>query len=95
MELIELSFTILSIFAFYFFISKRASLPSFRIIGLIISIIINILVAIFTLSIGILSLGFINIFYVFLNGYGILNCYLEINKNKEAGRNLNNEITEM
>ncbi len=82
MEPIEWTFTILSFIAFYFFISKRASAPSFRVIGLMMSIVINILVAIFTLSIGVLSLGLINIFYVFLNGYGILNCLLEIRKSK-------------
>ncbi len=94
MELIEWAFTILSFIAFYFFISKKASLPSFRIIGLIISIIISILVAIFTLSIGVLSIGIINICYIFLNGYGILNCYSEIKKNKNEV-NLNGKITKM
>ncbi len=81
MELIEWAFTILSFIAFYFFISKRASQPSFRIIGLIMSIIISFLVSIFTFSIGVLSIAIINFCYIFLNGYGILNCYLEIRKN--------------
>ena len=80
MEFIEWAFTILSFIAFYFFISKKASQPCFRIIGWIISIIINLLMALFTLSIGVLSLGVINICYVFLNGYGIFTCYVEMNK---------------
>ena len=87
MELIEWIFTILSFIAFYFFISKKASLPSFRIIGLVLSTIINFLVAVFTLSIGVLSLGAINFIYVFLNAYGILNCYLEIKKNDNKKQN--------
>lgn len=82
MEIIEWVFTILSFIAFYFFISKRASQPNFRIIGLIMSIIISILVSIFTFSIGVLSLAIIHLCYIFLNGYGILTCYLEIRKNK-------------
>ena len=41
MELIEWAFTVLSFISFYFFISKKASQPSFRIIGLILSIIIS------------------------------------------------------
>ena len=80
MEFIEWTFTFLSFISFYFFISKKASHPSFRIIGWIISIIINLLMALFTLSIGVLSLGVINICYVFLNGYGIFTCYVEMNK---------------
>jgi len=84
MELIEWIFIILSFIAFYFFIGKKASQPSFRIIGWVISITINFLIAIFTLSIGVLSLGIINICYVFLNGYGILNCYTEIQKKKKS-----------
>lgn len=83
MEPIEWVFTILSFIAFYFFISKKASMPSYRLIGLILSTIINLLIAIFTFSIGVLSLGTINLIYVFLNGYGMLNCYLEIRKNKK------------
>jgi hypothetical protein len=83
MELIEWVFTILSFIAFYFFISKKASLPSFRIIGLILSMVIAILMVIFTFSIGVLSLGVINTCYVFLNGYGVLNCYKEIKSNKK------------
>ena len=83
MELIEWTFTILSFIAFYFFISKKASQPNYRIIGLILSIIIAILMAIFTFSIGVLSLGIINTCYIFLNGYGIYNCYKEIMSNKK------------
>ena len=83
MELIEWTFTILSFIAFYFFISKKASRPNYRIIGLILSIIIAILMAIFTLSIGVLSLGIINTCYIFLNGYGIYNCYKEIKIEKK------------
>ena len=83
MELIEWAFTILSFIAFYFFISKKASQPKFRIIGLILSIIISILMAIFSFSIGVLSLGIINTCYIFLNGYGIFNCYMEIKSNKK------------
>jgi len=83
MELIEWIFTILSFICFYFFVSKKASQPSFRIIGWVLSIIINFLVTIFTLSIGVLSLGIINLCYVFLNGYGIFNCYQEIKRKKK------------
>ncbi|MFW9988792.1 MAG: hypothetical protein ACFFC3_09070 [Candidatus Odinarchaeota archaeon] len=84
MEIIEWIFTILSFFAFYFFVSKKASKPSFRIIGWIVSIIINFLIAIFTFSIGVISLGVINTFYVVLNGYGIFNCYYELKNNKNT-----------
>ncbi len=80
MDVIEWKFTVLSFISFFFFISKKASQPSFRIIGWIISIIINLLLALFTLSIGVLSLRVINIFYVFLDGYGIFTCYVEINR---------------
>ncbi|MFX1274478.1 MAG: hypothetical protein ACFFBP_01045 [Promethearchaeota archaeon] len=73
--------------AFYFFVSKKASQPNIRIIGWVMSIIINFLMAVFTLSIGVLSIGVINICYVFLNGYGILNCYIEIKK-KDKKSNL-------
>ncbi len=83
MEPIEWIFTILSFIAFYFFISKKASQAKFRIIGLILSIIIAILMAIFSFSIEVLSLGVINICYIFLNGYGIYNCYKEIKLNKK------------
>ncbi|TFF94595.1 MAG: hypothetical protein EU544_04280 [Promethearchaeota archaeon] len=83
MELIEWIFTVLSFIAFYFFISKKASQASFRIIGLLLSIVINILISIFTFSIGVFSLWFVNLIYVFLNGFGILNCYIEI-KSKKA-----------
>lgn len=83
MELIEWAFTILSFIASYFFISKKASQPSFRIIGLIMSIIISLLVSIFTFSIGVLSIAIINLCYIFLNGYGICNCCLEIRKKKK------------
>jgi len=83
MEPIEWVFTILSFIAFYFFISKRAGQAKFRIIGLILSIIIAILMAIFSFSIEVLSLGIINTCYVFLNGYGIYNCYKEIKLNKK------------
>ncbi|MFX1329720.1 MAG: hypothetical protein ACFE91_16445, partial [Promethearchaeota archaeon] len=53
------------------------------IIGLILSIIIAILMAIFSFSIEVLSLGVINTCYVFLNGYGIYNCYKEIKLNRQ------------
>ncbi|MFX1587586.1 MAG: hypothetical protein ACFFC1_05480, partial [Promethearchaeota archaeon] len=76
-------FTILSFIAFYFFISKRAGQANFRIIGLILSIIIAILMAIFSFSIEVLSLGVINTCYVFLNGYGIYNCFKEIKLNRQ------------
>ena len=90
MELIEWTFTLLSFFAFYFFISKKASLPSFRLIGLVLSNIISGLMAIFSFSIGIFSIGFINTCYIFLNSYGIINCCREIRKNKKN----TNEIQE-
>jgi len=80
MEFIEWTFTSLSFISFYFFISKKASYPSFRIIGWIISIVINSLMALFILSIGVLSLGVINICYVFLDGFGIFTCYVDINR---------------
>jgi len=84
MELIEWAFTILSFIAFYFFVSKKASQANFRIIGLVLSMIIGVLIAIFSFSIGVLSLGIINTCYIFLNGYGIFNCYKEIRlKHKE------------
>lgn len=82
MDMIEWAFTILSFIAFYFFISKRASKPGFRIIGLILSIIISLLISIFAFSIGVLSIALINLSYIFLNGYGIVNCYLELRKSK-------------
>ncbi|MFX0072379.1 MAG: hypothetical protein ACFFAO_14940 [Candidatus Hermodarchaeota archaeon] len=84
MELIEWAFTILSFISFYFFISKKASEPSFRIIGLILSIIISILVSIFTFSIGVMSLAIINLLYVGLTAFGIFNCCLEIRRNKKS-----------
>lgn len=87
MELIEWVFTILSFVAFYFFVSKKASQPNFRLIGWIIAIIINLLIAIFTFSIGVISLGIINSCYVALNGYGIFNCYSEMKKNKTTENN--------
>lgn len=80
MEPIEWVFTILSFVAFYFFISKKASQPSYRLIGLVISILISLLMAIFAFSINVLSIAIINIVYIGLNGYGILNCILEIRK---------------
>ena len=83
MELIEWTFTILSFIAFYFFISKKASQPNFRIIGLILSMIIAILMAVFSFSIEVLSLGIINTCYIFLNGYGVFNCYKEIMSEKK------------
>jgi hypothetical protein len=46
--------------------------------------------ALFTLSIGVLSLGVINICYVFLNGYGIFTCYVEMNK--ESVKNIVQKI---
>ena len=83
MELIEWTFTILSFIAFYFFISKKVSQPNFRIIGLILSMIIAILMAVFSFSIEVLSLGIINTCYIFLNGYGVFNCYKEIMSEKK------------
>ncbi len=83
MELIEWTFTILSFIAFYFFISKKAGQPNFRIIGLILSMIIAILMAVFSFSIEVLSLGIINTCYIFLNGYGVFNCYKEIMSEKK------------
>jgi len=68
MELIEWIFTILSFIAFYFFISKEASQPNFRMIGLILSLIIAILMAIFSFSNDIFSIGIINACYCVLNG---------------------------
>jgi hypothetical protein len=50
---------------------------------LILSIIISILVSIFSFSIGVMSLAFINLCYVFLNGYGIYNCTKEIKLNRK------------
>ena len=82
MEIIEWAFIILSFIAFYFFVSKNASNPSFRIIGLILSIIIVILISIFSFSIGVLSLALINLCYIFLNGYVIFNCFKEIKLNR-------------
>jgi hypothetical protein len=78
MQLIEWAFTILSFIAYYFFISKKASKPGFRIIGLILSLIIGILIAIFSFSIGVISVGILNICSFFLNSYGIFNCIKEI-----------------
>lgn len=83
MEVIEWAFIILSFIAFYFFVSKNASKPRFRIIGLILSIIISILISIFSFSIGVLSLALINLCYVFLNAYGIFNCFKEIKSNRQ------------
>jgi len=83
MEVIEWVFIILSFIAFYFFIGKKASKPSFRVIGFILSIIIAILITIFSFSIGVLSLAFINLCYVFLNGYGMFNCFKEIKSNRQ------------
>lgn len=89
MEIIEWAFIILSFIAFYFFVSKKASNPSFRIIGLILSIIIAILISIFSFSIVVLSLALINLCYIFLNGYGIFNCFKEIKLNRQKLENHN------
>ena len=89
MEIIEWAFIILSFIAFYFFVSKNASNHSFRIIGLILSIIIAILISIFSFSIGVLSLALINLCYIFLNGYGIFNCFKEIKLNRQKLENHN------
>lgn len=83
MEVIEWVFIILSFIAFYFFIGKNASKPNFRVIGFILSIIIAILITIFSFSIGVLSLALINLCYVFLNGYGMFNCFKEIKLNRQ------------
>ncbi len=82
MEPIEWIFTIISFASFYFFVSKKAGEAKFRIIGLLLSIVINILVSIFSFSIGVLSIGIINACYVFLTSIGIINCYLEIKNNR-------------
>jgi len=87
MEPIEWVFTIISFASFYFFISKKAGEANFRIIGLLLSIVINILVSIFSFSIGVLSIGIINICYVFLTSIGIMNCYLEIKNNRIRFKN--------
>ncbi|MBD3255300.1 MAG: hypothetical protein GF383_09420 [Candidatus Lokiarchaeota archaeon] len=83
MQLIEWAFTILSFVSFYFFIGKRASKANFRLIGFLLSIIISILLSIFSFSIGVLSIGIIQLCYIFLSSYGMINCILEIRKNKK------------
>jgi len=78
MEIIEWVFTILSFIAYYFFISKKANKPNFRIIGLILSMVISILISIFSFSIGVISIGILNICSLILTGYGIYTCSLQI-----------------
>lgn len=92
MELIEWVFTILSFVAFYFFVSKKAGQANFRIIGLILSSIIGILIAMFCFSIGVLSLAIINICYLFLNSYGIYNCWKEIKVKKPIRNTTSNNL---
>jgi len=81
LEPIEWAFTILSFIAFYFFFGKKASQPSFRLKGFVLSVIISILMSIFCFSIGVLSIAIINIIYTFLNLIGIYNCYNESRSN--------------
>jgi hypothetical protein len=90
MELIEWIFTILSFVAYYFFIGKKASEPSFRLKGLLISDVIAILVSYFSFSIGVYSLAIMNLISVFFNGYGIRNCYLEMKSSRKS--DVQNEI---